>query len=692
MRIARNSAERARSIAKLVAAFAVASPLFMASDAVAQLRTGRQSSRDFYGTSISPQITDVQSTKSVTPGVSSGASLEISSPVNERFDWTADDRDSDRSNGQAPGNTSEGTRVSRASYVERLQQQSAENAKSLNDASSSREQATRTPAVAGTMVAASGTKKVAPKSVLAAPAPTQPLPPATQAVQRPPQLVHQNRPARGVVAAGSSKLVPAKSNPAQSTASQARVGQSAGTKPTVTKPAAATTVSAQPIAAQPIAARSAPSIAASQSITVSPSTVQLASCPSCNKGISHTHAQEVIADSNGGTVSEGEMVVGEGTIEGETETSSGGCTGCGGYLGQCGCGEVPTLNIQLAFPYGFVLNRFSARLEAATFWPSDSTIPGLVRTGAVGSAGSSDLFGGTVPMDETVQGLRGEFGWLFRNDLCSSMQLRFFDSGAQALTFDSTQSNATSIVRPYLDPTTNTQQSISVVEPGVSSGSLLAHATSDVYGGDLLLKSIIRNNYMGRTEFLAGAQAARLSDSISVSSTTSAIPSGNLLQLNDTFITNNRFYGGTLGVSSITYGRSWSLSGMFKLGLGNMERNVTINGTQTITVPGTPPSVTSSNNGLQARSTNNGFYSNDTFVVSPELNVTLGYRLTRNLEATVGYSFLELPKVVRAADQFDPQLASNLSSPLVGAARPSFSLTESNFTLHSVNYGLQYRY
>lgn len=689
MKIARNSAERVRSIAKLVAAFAVASPVFMASEAVAQLRTGRQSSRDFYETTASPQATETPSMVSVAPVSDSGATLEISSPSTERFEWTTDEGGVDRSSEHISRNVSEGSRVSRASYVERLQQQSAENAKSQNHSSGTRgpaaghhavprPAANPKPAANNPSPAAksSGARASVPQSVLAAPSSHVPLPPPAQTVQRPPQLVQQNRPSTGAVATASSKSIPPAKVPTHASASQAPVKQSS-----LSKPIAATTVGTQQIVAKSAASTAVPS-----------SKVQLASCPSCNKGIAHTHSQEPIVDSSAVTVSEGEMVVSEGMVEGETEASSSGCSGCGGYLGQCGCGEVPTLNIQLAFPYGFLMNRFSARLEAATFWPSDSTIPGLVRTGAVGSAGSTDLFGGTVPMDETVQGLRGEFGWLFRNDLCSSMQLRFFDSGAQSLTFDSTQSTATSIVRPYLDPTTSTQQSISILEPGVSSGSVLAHATSDVYGGDLLLKSIIRNNYMGRTEFLAGAQAARLSDSISVSSTTSAIPSGNLLQLNDTFITNNRFYGGTLGVSSITYGRSWSLSGMFKLGLGNMERNVTINGTQTITVPGTPPSVTSSSNGLQARSTNNGFYTNDTFVVSPELNVTLGYRLTRNLEATVGYSFLELPKVVRAANQFDPQLASNLSNPLVGAARPSFSLTESNFTLHSVNYGLQYRY
>jgi hypothetical protein len=126
------------------------------------------------------------------------------------------------------------------------------------------------------------------------------------------------------------------------------------------------------------------------------------------------------------------------------------------------------------------------------------------------------------------------------------------------------------------------------------------------------------------------------------------------------------------------------------LGLGNLERNVTISGFQSISVPGTSPSI--SDQGLLARSTNNGVYQSNTFVISPEVNVTLGYRLTKNLDATVGYGYLGLPKVVRAADQIDPQMASNLSNPLTGAARPSFTLKEDDFSLHSLSYGLQYRY
>lgn len=135
-----------------------------------------------------------------------------------------------------------------------------------------------------------------------------------------------------------------------------------------------------------------------------------------------------------------------------------------------------------------------------------------------------------------------------------------------------------------------------------------------------------------------------------------------------------------------------SLGAMAKLGLGNVDREVSIRGASQITVPGNPPSTSISTNGLLARNTNEGIYETNTFVVSPEVAVNLGYRITRGLEATVGYSFLTLPKAARVGDQLDPQLASNLGNPPSGAATPRFNLVESNYSLHSLSYGLQYRY
>jgi len=350
---------------------------------------------------------------------------------------------------------------------------------------------------------------------------------------------------------------------------------------------------------------------------------------------------------------------------------------------ECGPGY-PTLNIRIGFPPLLRCDRLTARVEAATFWPTDQTLPGLVRTAEIGVPGSSDLFGGTRDLNQSVQGIRGEFGWRFGVANSNTLQFRFFDAGAQSLTFDSPTSAAASIVRPYQDgsQTQFVQDALSIKEPGISNGSVLAHAYSDVQGGDVLLKHLWLKNCDATTEWLVGYQNARLTDSIDVHSTTVPVGSTNLLELRDQFRAVNQFNGAALGLSRIVYSPRWSFGSMFKLGLGDLQRDVTIAGFQKV---GTAPATS---NGLLARSPASGFYSSNTFVFSPELNLTLGYRLTQNLEATLGYNYLGIPKVARAGEQIDTVADLDSANP----ARPRFTLQESNFSLHSLNYGLQYRY
>ena len=346
---------------------------------------------------------------------------------------------------------------------------------------------------------------------------------------------------------------------------------------------------------------------------------------------------------------------------------------------ECGPGY-PTLNIRIGFPPLLRCDRLTARIEAATFWPSAQAIPSLVRSAE--PPDGTDLFGGTVGMDQSVQGIRGEFGWKFGIGGCNSLQFRFFDAGAQSLTFDSLVNTTTPIVRPFVDGSgpTLVQDSVSVREPGISTGDLLAHAYSDVQGGDILLKGLWLKNCDSTTEWLLGYQNARLTDSIDVHSTTIPTGSTTLLELRDQFRTVNQFNGATLGLSRTLYSPRWSLGSMFKLGMGDLQRDVTISGFQNL---GNDPT-----NGLLARNPANGVYSTNTFAFSPEVNVTLGYRLTRNIEATLGYNYLGLPKVARAGQQIDT--VSDLDS--ANPTRPRFILQESNFSLHSLNYGLQYRY
>jgi len=437
----------------------------------------------------------------------------------------------------------------------------------------------------------------------------------------------------------------------------------------------------------------------------SSSRVVQAGCKNCQAGVPHSHSP-IPSVSAAENVIEQEYVDNSGlseTIHDPTAMTLG--SSCNSGCSSSGVIQTPNI-------LGNILRRMNLRIEAATFWPEGQNLPQLVTTrrpandpdtdGLIGRNDTDNLFGGSEVLGQSTQGIRGELGIYFDDCKSVGVLLRFFDAGSNSLTYGSTPTSEPVVVRPFFSTANNSQATIAVNYPtlgqnGGTSGGLNASISNDLYGGDLLFRKLILRDCAGRIEFLAGYQTARLADALSIDSTTTALvngsaPEGTISQLSDRFMTTNRFNGMALGLNGILRERCWSLSGMVKLGFGNMERSVNIDGSSSIFVPGTPPSTSSSNEGLLARNTNNGNYVSNTFVVTPETNVTLGYRLNRRLEATIGYTYLGLPKVARVADQLDPRLASNLSNPPTGASTPSFNLLESNFSLHSLNYGLQWRY
>ena len=438
------------------------------------------------------------------------------------------------------------------------------------------------------------------------------------------------------------------------------------------------------------------------------SRVVQAGCKNCQAGIAHSHGPIAAAPSQGiahEALEDYEDYQETSDFNEVHEDSNALVFGNSCQPCTSGCESVGM--IQSPHVVGSLLRRMQLRIEAATFWPDGQNLPQLVTTrrpandpatdGLIGRTDTTNLFGGSNVLGESTQGIRGELGTYFSDCKSHGILLRFFDVGSNSLSYNSTPTSEPVVTRPFFSTANNAQSTIAVNYPNSTSGSLDAKLSSDVYGGDILFRKLILRDCAGRLEFLAGYQTARLADSLRIDSTTTALtntpaPTGTLSQLSDHFATTNRFNGMALGLNGIVRERCWSLSGLIKLGFGNMERSVAIDGSSTITVPGNPGSTNTTANGLLARNTNAGNYVMNTFIVSPETNVTLGYRLTRRLEATVGYSYLGLPKVARVADQLDPQLASNLSNPPTGASTPRFSLLESNYSLHSLDYGLQWRY
>jgi hypothetical protein len=347
--------------------------------------------------------------------------------------------------------------------------------------------------------------------------------------------------------------------------------------------------------------------------------------------------------------------------------------------------------------------RWYVRGEFAWFWGSGQSLPTLVTTsvgnplppieeaGLLDDPDTRSLFGGSeVGVDATV-GWRSEVGIWLEDNQASGFLLRAFDAGENDLGFQSNQSIHAVIARNFLDVGPPLEQSlVSIAYPAQTFGSVDANLSSNTYGGDLLFRSLICQDDLGRWDWIGGYQLARLDESLQVVSRTNSLtPPNPILDQADHFATSSRFHGGTLGVLGEVRDGCWYFGSLIKLGLGNMERETVIRGSSTTTINSNRDTR---DEGLLARRTNNGTYTDDTFVWVPELGLTAGYRLTRCLDVTLSYGFLRLPKVTRVTAALDPELASNLSDPLTGEVRPRFQFSEANFSLHSLNVGLQLAY
>jgi hypothetical protein len=76
------------------------------------------------------------------------------------------------------------------------------------------------------------------------------------------------------------------------------------------------------------------------------------------------------------------------------------------------------------------------------------------------------------------------------------------------------------------------------------------------------------------------------------------------------------------------------------------------------------------------------------------LATTVGYDLTCNLRATVGYTFIHWCQVARAGDQIDRGVNPSQLPPadLDGAPRPRFDFVDSGFWAQGLHFGLEYHF
>lgn len=364
------------------------------------------------------------------------------------------------------------------------------------------------------------------------------------------------------------------------------------------------------------------------------------------------------------------------------------------------------------------------QLDYLYFWAKGNPLPPLVTTSPLGtpqtqagilpeSATTQILFGNGRVDTEALNGGRINFGyWLIDGEFLG-IEGQYFtfqqaNTEYHAASDFTNQPNSQILARPFINYDPNlpnpTEDAALVAFPnfvvGPSTfdlnGTIDVRTTSNIQSANATLRRLLWIDFttQRRLDVIGGYRFFRLDDSVTIDDSTSVIGgplASTVFASQDQFRAINQFHGGEIGLKGQCYHGPLSIELIGKIALGNMTEKVNINGFNTVTVQ----NVTVSNvGGLLTQTSNIGQYRRDVFAVLPEANANLRFDITKNLRATLGYTFVYTNRLQRSGDAIDRGLNPTQinGGTLVGDARPAFSFTDTTFWLHGANAGIEYRW
>jgi hypothetical protein len=325
-------------------------------------------------------------------------------------------------------------------------------------------------------------------------------------------------------------------------------------------------------------------------------------------------------------------------------------------------------------------------------------LPALVTSGAtgvLGAPGTSILFGNATVGDDWRPGGRLRAGYWFDPARTMGIEGHFFGLADTSTDFQASSTGTTLLARPFLNASVNIPDTTFIAGgPGNSSGQVSVNETSRLVGAGLVFRGeLCATCAFGSVSGLIGYRYLHLRDDLRISSASQGIFFGSPFTsaASDEFEAANNFHGLDLGLTGEIRSGPWSVEWLAKAALGVNVADVSINGASTATAFG---ATASSAGGLLAQPTNIGNFSNSHFAVVPELALKLGYQITPQWRAVVGYDALYWSDVQRAGSTIDttvnPTQIGGL--PLAGPARPAPQFATTSFWAQGVTVGATYRY
>jgi hypothetical protein len=336
---------------------------------------------------------------------------------------------------------------------------------------------------------------------------------------------------------------------------------------------------------------------------------------------------------------------------------------------------------------------------------TQATNPADPTSGQIGSANTAILLGDRSYDLNTRYGGQFTLGAWFDSANTIGLEGAYLFIAPRSTTsqFSSNGSPSSPVLgSPFFNAFTGKEGFITLTGPGFAGSGALT-VSNQLQSGELNLVGRLYQGQDVRITGLIGFRYVGFNENLAFSSNIQGLPSiapGSVYSESDHFQASNNFYGGNLGLRGEYQIGGLSLNATAKCALGAMNQNVNVFGSAIDIDPGAPRAFNFAlPTGIFALPTNIGNHSQTAFAVVPEVNFNLGYDITRNIRATVGYSFLYLSDVVRPGTVIDHSLnptqsfsVASFGNSLVGPPAPTFSFSRSDFWAQGINFGLEFKF
>ena len=353
--------------------------------------------------------------------------------------------------------------------------------------------------------------------------------------------------------------------------------------------------------------------------------------------------------------------------------------------------------------------------EYLLWWIKNSPFPPLVTTGPVESGGILNAPGSVVVAGggnidyEEISGGRISLGFWFDQSERVGVEGNFLWIGSRSFRFSAVSPTGQPIIAlPFFDINTGVEDAELFAFPNTDTASIDVTSSSRMRGGEVNGVVSLGARRRGHFDFLLGFRYLELDEDLSMLEDIHVDPGFNVLLPNgqplapsiagerirvaDTFSADNSFYGFQLGARTEMWWGNVFANVRAKVALGAANQAVDVNGMtaelgRNIVHAG----------GVLALPSNVGHFKKDKFAVVPEVGVNVGYQFGQHWRAFAGYNFLYWNTVARPGLQIDRNVhgqqipLNNLGGgPIVGPIGPTFTLHDTDFWAHGVNFGVEF--